>query len=149
MRPSSEVARKTDVPSQKDLQERPEMVARSRSAELQGALGERQKNHVTMASGVLANKDGSRQLVSATSEHTRKGEAYVRPEVVEAMGSETKKSFVSGSRHAEQNIVAYAKENDMKVVTVGAGRPVCPECVKSIEGAGGTVASPKKDKNDN
>jgi len=142
-RGGADTGRQTDAVSRGDLQQQPEAVARNRSAELQAALKSDQRGRVTMASGVLESSDGQRQLVSGTSEHLRSGRPYVRPEVAEAMGPRAE-TVARGTGHAEQNIVSHARENGMKVVSVGAGRPVCGDCVKAIEGAGGTVASPKK-----
>lgn len=131
------------VAGRRDLYERPEIAARDRATELQAALKPDQQGRVTMASGVVEAPDGSRHLVAGTSEHRRDGRAYVRPEVAEAMGPRAE-PVANGTRHAEQNIVSYANDSNVKVVTIGAGRPVCGECATAIESAGGRVATPKK-----
>jgi hypothetical protein len=46
-----------------------------------------------------------------------------------------------GLGHAEQDIIAYAQARDWEMVTVAAGRPICPMCVDDIVGVGATTAS--------
>jgi filamentous hemagglutinin len=50
--------------------------------------------------------------------------------------------IVRGTGHAEADIVAYAAEHGYEVISVGAGRPICPACAGSIAGSGGSPASP-------
>lgn len=123
----------------RDLYENPEGAAHARATELQGMLGEGQRGRVTMGTGVVEDINGTRQMVIGTSED----DGYLRPEVRDSV-RESGQTVAPGEKHAEQNIVDWAQENDQKVVTVGAGRPVCDECVDAIEDAGGTVASPRR-----
>jgi len=123
----------------RDLYENPEGAAHARASELQGMLGEGQRGRVTMGAGVVEDTNGTRQMVIGTSED----DEYLRSEVRDSV-RESGQTVAPGEKHAEQNIVDWAQGNEQKVVTVGAGRPVCDECAEAIEGAGGTVASPRR-----
>ncbi len=91
-----------------------------------------------MAAAVVEDAQGNRSVVIGTSEP----KGYLRPGV--------KSSILSGERvipgygHAEADIIAWAALNNYKVIAVAAGRPICENCVQTIEGAGGILASPRK-----
>jgi hypothetical protein len=142
-----------DVITPRDLYESPIKMAHERASELQGQLGDASRGYATIAVGVLEGKDGKRELAVASNATNKSGDAYLRQELWDAMSPAQLTSNIEfvvpgTSVHAEQKIVDYARENGQKVVAVGAGRPVCDECVKAIEGADGIVASPKKRGND-
>lgn len=129
-----------DKRDDRDLYENPEAAAHARATELQGMLGEGRRGRVTMGAGVIEDASGTRQMVLGTSERN----GYIRPELEDAITDSGQTVVPGNTRHAEQNIVNWAQNNDQRVVAVGAGRPVCDDCVSSIEGAGGTVASPRR-----
>ncbi|MEG4964043.1 MULTISPECIES: hypothetical protein [unclassified Microcoleus] len=91
-----------------------------------------------MGAGVVEDAQKNRRVAIGTSEPN----GYLRPGVKSALlFGET---VIPGLGHAEANIVAWAVKNDCKVIAVAAGRPICENCVQTIEGAGGLVASPQK-----
>jgi hypothetical protein len=114
----------------------PVAVANSRAVALQKALPSGARGRITMAAGVVEDASGARYVVVSSSEPG----SYIRPTVKSAINP--KEVVVSGSGHAEAKIVNWAKVNNYKVIAVGAGRPVCPNCVQAIEDVGGVVASP-------
>ncbi len=91
-----------------------------------------------MSAGVVEDAAGNRIVVVGTSEPN----GYLRPGVSDAL--RTDEVVVGGAGHAEANIVAWADANGYSVVSVGAGRPHCPNCVDAITGAGGSTASPRR-----
>ena len=112
-------------------------IAHERAATLQALLGG-SKGRVTMGAGVLEDASGMRYVVIGTSEPN----GYLRPAVRAALHSG--ELIATGTSHAEQNIVNWATANGYRVIAVGAGRPVCPECAKVIENAGAIIASPQR-----
>jgi len=115
----------------------PSAFADSYASELQELLG-RSRDHVTMGVGVVEDTNGNRLVVIGTSEPN----GYLRPEVRAALKPGT--VVAGGVRHAEENIVRHSAENGWKVITVGAGRAICPDCAAIIENAGATLASPRR-----
>lgn len=121
-----------------ELFSNPESVANSRSTALQQALSPPSQSRVTMAAAVVEDAQGNRRVVIGTSEPN----GYLRPGVKSALQSG--ESVIPGYGHAEADIVDWAAKNGYKVIAVAAGRPICENCVRTIEGASGIVASPKK-----
>ena len=95
-----------------------------RAAELQAQLPTGSAGRVTMAVGVVQDGEGNLQTVIATSEPR----GYLRPGVTTRPGE----IVISGSGHAEQDIVYWAQQNDYQIVAVAAGRPTCPACVSQL-----------------
>lgn len=91
-----------------------------------------------MGAAVLEDAQGNRRVVIGTSEPN----GYLRSGVKSAL--QPGEIVIPGYGHAEADIVAWAAPNNYKVIAVAAGRPICENCVQSIERAGGIVASPKK-----
>jgi filamentous hemagglutinin len=89
-----------------------------------------------MAAGVLQAPDGSYVSVVSTSEPG----GYLRPGVT----VNSDEVVISGTGHAEADIVNWAEQNGYRVVTIGAGRPICPSCAGAIAGSGGSPATPLK-----
>jgi filamentous hemagglutinin len=89
-----------------------------------------------MGAGVLEDASGNRITVVATSEPR----GYLRPGVKLRPGE----VVVRGTGHAEEDIVAWAAEHGYRLVSIGAGRPVCPTCAGRIAGSGGSAATPLK-----
>jgi filamentous hemagglutinin len=52
--------------------------------------------------------------------------------------------MVAGVGHAEADIVAFAKANNLKVVDIGATRPVCGPCQDVIGPTGSNISTPLK-----
>ena len=89
-----------------------------------------------MGAGVLEDASGNQIRVISTSEPN----GYLRTGVTTQPGE----IVISGTGHAEADIVAYAEANGYRVVTIGVGRPVCAACATTITGSGGTAATPLK-----
>ena len=91
-----------------------------------------------MAAGVAETAEGEQLHVIASSEprgYLRKGVTTNSDEIVAA-----------GDGHAETTIIDWSNEQGHRVVTVGAGRPICNPCAEAIEKAGATPTTPLKDR---
>jgi filamentous hemagglutinin len=86
--------------------------------------------------GVDAN--GVPRTVVGTSEPN----GYLRPGVRDAIAPG--EEVATGAGHAEVSILDYMRENGIKPMVVGAGRPICPACASAIEDAGAIPGSPLK-----
>ncbi len=113
----------------------PVNVANLRASSLQKALPQGSQGRVTMAAGVVEDTSGFRQVLIGTSEPY----GYIRPTVRPLINPN--ETVVTGIGHAEENIVNWAQANNQRVISVGAGRPICTDCARLIEDAGGIVAS--------
>ncbi|MCL6308572.1 hypothetical protein QQL38_20055 [Pseudomonas syringae] len=89
-----------------------------------------------MGVAVVEDSDGVRSILISTSEPR----GYLRPGVALQDGGKV----VAGTGHAEADIVNYANANGLKVVDIGATRPVCPSCQIVIEPTGANVSTPLK-----
>jgi len=116
------------------LYNNPQQYADARAQQLQQALPEGSRGRVTMGSGVVEDSNGVRQAIVGTSENG----GYLRPGVKALLNPDD--IVAEGTLHAEQNIVQYATENGLKVIAVGAGRPICEICEEVIVNAGGQDA---------
>ncbi|MGH2514193.1 MAG: hypothetical protein ACRDHP_00910, partial [Ktedonobacterales bacterium] len=116
------------------LYNNPQQYADTRAQELQQALPEGSQGRVTMGSGVVEDSNGVRQAIVGTSENG----GYLRPGVKALLNPDD--VVANGTLHAEQNIVQYATQNGLKVIAVGAGRPICQACEEVILNAGGEDA---------
>ena len=86
-----------------------------------------------MGAGVVRDAAGNEIRVISTSEPG----GYLRPGVTTQPG----KIVIRGTGHAEVDIVTWAEANSYEVVTIAAGRPICPSCAGAISGSGGTPAT--------
>jgi filamentous hemagglutinin len=89
-----------------------------------------------MAVGVVEDSNGVRSVLIGTSEPG----GYLRPGVTLAPGE----TMVSGTGHAEADIINYANANGLKVIDIGATRPVCPGCQDLINPTGANISTPLK-----
>ena len=78
-------------------------------------------------------KDGRLLTIVGSSEPG----TYLRPGVTRLEGE----LLATGLGDAEAKIVAYARALQIQLLHVGAGRPICPECVKAISEAGARPAT--------
>ncbi len=113
-----------------------ESWAAARAVQLQAQLPAGSAGRVTMGAGVV--RDGSGNLIRVVS--TSEPNGYLRAGVTLEPGE----VLVRGAGHAEADIVKWAADNGYEVVTIGAGRPICPACAGSISGSGGSAATPLK-----
>lgn len=94
------------------------------------------RGRVTMGVGVVQDVNGNQIVVVSTSEPR----GYLRPGVTLKPGE----LVVPGTGHAEADIVNWASQNGYTVLTVGAGRPICPSCAAALTGANATPATTLK-----
>jgi filamentous hemagglutinin len=109
----------------------------SRVGQLQGAIPAAQQGRITMAVAVVEDSNGVRSILVSSSEG-----AYVRGPVrpvVQGWGDAT---VVGGTGHAEANIIAHAQANNLRVIDIGATRPVCVPCQDVINPTGANISTP-------
>jgi filamentous hemagglutinin len=53
-------------------------------------------------------------------------------------------TLAPGLGHAEADIVNFTQQNGLRLLEVGATRPICPSCAAAIEGAGAVPVTPLK-----
>ena len=112
----------------------------ARVAELRAAIPVAQRGRITLAVGLALDSKGVRRVLIGASEATSKGEAYLRPGVTLKAGE----TLVPGIGDAEENIVLYAQNNGLKLLEVGATRPICVVCAWLIDVAGAKAVTPLK-----
>jgi filamentous hemagglutinin len=136
---SSSSVVKAHVPptnSTNPVQLNPERLVQTRVDELWAQIPENSRGRITMGVGVLEDSQGVRMVVVSTSEPR----GYLRPGVTLKEGE----IVIPGSTHAETDIIAYAKANGLRVVEIGATRPVCLDCQNQIAPTGAHIATPIK-----
>jgi filamentous hemagglutinin len=89
-----------------------------------------------MSVAIVEDVSGTRSVLIGTSEPG----GYLRPGVQLRPGE----SLIPGLGHAEEDIINYAKANNLKVIEIGATRPVCPTCVRTITLSGARITTPIK-----
>ena len=89
-----------------------------------------------MGVGLAEDANGVQRVLIGTSEPG----GYLRPGVTLAPGE----TLASGLGHAEADIATYAQENGLRLLEVGATRPICPTCAAAVEAAGATPVTPLK-----
>jgi filamentous hemagglutinin len=87
-----------------------------------------------MAVAVVDDSNGQRLVLVSTSEPG----GYLRPGV----NLKPSEIFVGGTGHAEADIVDYSKANDLKIIDIGATRPVCTNCQDKIGSTGAHISTP-------
>lgn len=89
-----------------------------------------------MAVAVAESEQGLQQMLVATSEPR----GYLRPGVV----LQSEEGLVPGLGHAERNLVDYAARARLGLLAIGATRPICSACLRTIEPTGAEVCTPVK-----
>ena len=92
---------------------------------------------VTMAAGIAEEAEGDavrRYMLIGTSEPG----SYIRPGVSLNPGE----IVVPGELDAEQNVVNFVTNNKLRLIEIGATRPVCPDCVAAIKPTRATITTP-------
>jgi filamentous hemagglutinin len=118
------------------LTENPSALVKGRVGELASAIPEGAKGRITMGVAVVEDSNGVRSVICATSEPR----GYLRPGVSLKPGE----TMVAGTGHAEADLVAYAKANNLKIIDIGATRPVCVPCQEVIGPTGANISTPLK-----
>jgi filamentous hemagglutinin len=108
----------------------------NRVTELQAQLPPYTRDKTTMAAAVLSNPEGQ-QMIAIASSNPR---GYLPKGVKVEQGER----FIRGNGHAEADIIEWAAQNRYTVTTIGAGRPICPDCARLINAAHVVPATPLK-----
>ena len=108
----------------------------SRVDALKSAIPAAQQGRITMAVGLAEDASGTPQVLVATSEPR----GYLRPGVTLDPGE----TMAPGLGHAEADIADMALRNGLRLIEVGATRPICPTCAIRIEQAGARPVTPLK-----
>jgi filamentous hemagglutinin len=98
----------------------PSQIVVTRINELRSAIPTAQQGRITMAVAVVEDSQGVPSVVVATSEPR----GYLRPGVTLKPGE----AMVAGTGHAEANIIAHARLFNLRVIDIGATRPICMAC---------------------
>ena len=107
-----------------------------RTGTLADAIPAAQSGRITMGVGLAEDASGAQRVLIGTSEPG----GYLRPGVTLAPGE----TMAAGAGHAESDIVNYANANGLRLLEVGATRPICPGCAAAIRGAGAVPVTPLK-----
>jgi hypothetical protein len=111
----------------------------ARVAELRAAMPTKTQGWVVMAYGIARDASGNLVRIISTSEDN----GYLRPGVDKAVAPGD--VIATGtSRHAEINIINYARANNLEIITIGATRPVCSPCAAAMGARGIPAATPLK-----
>lgn len=89
-----------------------------------------------MGVAVVEDANGVRSVVVSTSEPR----GYLRPGVTLQPGE----TVIAGTGHAEADIVSYANANGLKIIDIGATRPVCAGCQNTVAPTGANITTPRK-----
>jgi filamentous hemagglutinin len=116
--------------------ENPSALVQSRVDTLLSQIPANSQGRITMGVAVVEDKNGFRSVVISTSEPR----GYLRPGVTLQSGEKV----VAGTGHAEADIVSCANANGLKVVSIGATRPVCNSCQDIITPTGAGIVTPLK-----
>lgn len=116
----------------------PSQVVQSRVDALQNAIPANSQGRITMGAAVLQDANGNQFVAISTSEDS----GYLRPGVRNVL--QPGDVVVPGTGHAEADIVSYANQNGLKVVDIGATRPVCLSCQAKIAPTGANISTPLK-----
>ncbi len=108
----------------------------ARAGQLADAIPAAQAGRITMGVGLAEDATGARSVLVGTSEPG----GYLRPGVTLAPGE----TMAAGAGHAEADIVNYAQQNGLRLLEVGATRPICPTCAALIDQAGAVPVTPLK-----
>lgn len=104
---------------------------------MKDAIPDAQKGRITMSNAIALDASGNQISLISTSEpngYLRKG-VTLKPGEILAKGSPT---------HAEVDIVNYTKQKKLKLVSIGATRPVCEACANAISPTGAKIVTPLK-----
>jgi filamentous hemagglutinin len=125
-----------ESPSASVALEAPGSTVQSRIDELRAAIPENSRGRITMSAAVVEDSAGQRSVLIGTSEPR----GYLRPGVELRRGERV----VAGTGHAEADIVSHATANELKVVSIGATRPVCQGCQQAIHPTTAEIVTPLK-----
>ncbi|SDE77502.1 hypothetical protein SAMN05192589_1381, partial [Paracidovorax valerianellae] len=116
--------------------ETPSTVVQDRVDNLVSQIPENSRGRITMGVAIVEDADGVRSVVISTSEPR----GYLRPGVTLRPGE----IVIDGTGHAEADIVSYANANGLRIIDIGATRPVCAGCQNTISPTGANITTPLK-----
>lgn len=94
------------------------------------------QGRITTGVAVVEDANGVRSVLVSTSEPR----GYLRPGVTLQPGE----TVIAGTGHAEADIVSFDNANGLKIVDIGATRPVCASCQNVIRPTGANISTPLK-----
>ena len=103
---------------------------------LKEAIPLAQQGRITMAAGLAEDANGVRTILVGTSE----AGGYLRPGVVLQPGQ----VLAPGLGHAEIDILNYANRNGLRLLEIGATRPICAACIGPLQESGALLVTPLK-----
>src|SRR6218665_2945876 len=109
----------------------------NRQSRRTAALPSAQQGRITMGVGLAEDASGAPRVLIGTSEPR----GYLRPGVLLKSGE----TLAPGLGHAEADIVNFTQQNGLRLLEVGATRPICPSCAAAIEEAGAVTVTPLKE----
>jgi len=127
---------------QQILRQSPAEYANARAAYLQAQIPEDTSKHLTIAIGIAEDAQGMRCVLVATSEQDSIDPPYFRREVRPLIRPD--EIQVPSGDHAEINILRYAREKNLRLIAVGAGRPYCTTCGPALDAAGVLATGPRR-----
>ena len=89
-----------------------------------------------MGVGLAEDTSGVQRVLIGTSEPR----GYLRPGVFLKPGE----TLAPGIGHAEADIVNFTQQHGLRLLEVGATRPICSSCAAAIEEAGAVPVTPLK-----
>lgn len=116
--------------------EAPSTLVQSRVDDLLAQIPANSQGRITMGVAVVEDANGVRSVVVSTSEPR----GYLRPGVTLQPGE----TVIAGTGHAEADIVSYANANGLKIIDIGATRPVCAGCQNTLAPTGANITTPMK-----
>ena len=108
----------------------------SRVGQLRAAIPAAQQGRITMAAAVVEDANGVRSVLIGTSEAGGQLRGPVRAIIQQG------ETIVSGTGHAEVNIINHAAANNLRIISIGATRPICLPCQGAIGPTGGQISTP-------
>lgn len=128
-----------EVPAEvhESLLQSPSKFIQNRIDELKAMIPSDSYN-VTMSAAVVENAEGNRFILIATSEPRGYLRGGIKPKPGEVV-------IHGGQTHAEQDIVAFAKANNLKAVDIGAAKGIYPPCHEAVQHTDANISTPLKD----
>lgn len=114
----------------------PSQLVQSRVDDFLSQIPANSLGRITMGVAVVEDANGVRSVLVSTSE----SRGYLRPGV----SLQTGEKVIPGTGHAEADIVTYASANGLKIIDIGATRPVCPGCQNVIVPTGANITTSLK-----
>jgi filamentous hemagglutinin len=96
-------------------------------------MPEKSRRWITWSVAIVEDANGNRFTLIGTSEEG----GYLRG--IKPLAGEI---VVSGNGHAERDVIDYAIANGLRVIEIGATRPICGDCANAIAPTGAAIVTP-------